>query len=304
MKNLFSFDRTGKDTAVFVDDNPFVTARLSDGLQARMEAMDARLDAILNGPAPDTQSPQGTDRAGHKRSFVARHWPVWVSLLMVTAAFFLIRLAFRDESSAVWIMVAGIALLVCAWVLISKETRQLRKGITDTSSPDLTSYSQDMDRLAGEARRELHIPGNAAELEVLPFLYTRKKGAIKRYTPAHTYHNLLLYAWREGDSLCLSEGHAVLTIPKTAIVGYRGCDERYTVDMWLKKEKCNEGRYKQYHIRQTGLLSCRVKGYNRIVIRTDGGGDTPETYREDYEMLIPCYDWPEMEKLLHINQID
>lgn len=284
MKNLFSIDRTDDEFRVSIDDNPFVTARLSD--EKLKEMTDIRLQVI-----------------GHddSRPKVKASPLLWVGLALMVLAIVPV-LIFRSslfEGGRLWIAFADLLLLIASAVCIGAAGRAQRRDMAAAYSQetrlDFEEAMERMNQLTRASRKELNIPNRTVEVDVLPYLYRRAGEKKKDLSKKGHFDNIPVLIWKYGGMVCLSDCRSVLTIPETAFVGYNTYNEPFTVATWVKNVSCESAKYKAYGLRTFGMMSVRGQKYHGVVIRAESG--------DVYELRIPCYDLPELERLLGLREL-
>lgn len=292
MKNLFSYDRTDDEYDLHMDENPYITARLSEDTVQKIQKVYDEMDA-----EEDKLSEQ-EDQALHPK-IDPRLW-IGLGLLVLAILPVLILREAVFQGNGIWIAVGELVLLIASAVLIRIAERKQRKSLEEAShgklGDNLDATLNRLNELSALADAELAIPEDALYVDVLPFVYKRKGEVRKSCLSGNRFDNQSTRIWRRGWDLCLSDSHVVLTVPQDAIRGRITYAKPYTIELWLKDTKYDEGQYKPYHIRSAGLLACRAHTYYGIVIGQEGG--------EDYELLIPGYDWPQIEKLISIPELD
>lgn len=292
MKNLFSYDRTDDEYDLRLDENPYITARLSEDTVQKIQKVYDEMDA-----EEDKLSEQ-EDQALHPK-IDPRLW-IGLGLLALAILPVLILREAVFQGNGIWIAVGELVLLIASAVLIRIAERKQRKSLEEAShgklGDDLDATLNRLNEMSALAEAELSIPEDALYVDVLPFVYKRKGDVKKNCLSGNRFDNQSTRIWRRGWDLCLSDSHVVLTVPQDAIRGRITYAKPYTIELWLKDTKYDEGQYKPYHIRSAGLLACRAHTYYGIAIGQGGG--------EDYELLIPGYDWPQIEKLISIPELD
>lgn len=295
MKNLFSIDQTEDIHSNRLDETPFHHEALSPELAAAVrKASDTAFEAFDQ----PIETPQSKRRGG------GGGWQLGVGLLLTMTAIIPIfvwsdQLFSGDRAWVAWVLLAA---LVAGGVLVGWSYRIQRKTMQAenrerqerNASPENTAAIEDamkeLKRLQGQARQELGIPDTALEMDVFPFIYRRKGEEKVSLDKRDRYQSLLTLVWRRGDQLCLSDGSCTLCIPTDALRFRVDYDRPFVVDMWLHDQRPDAGRFQPYHLKRTGLLSAKGRGLHGIVITTPSG--------DSYELLIPCYDLPQLEKIV------
>ncbi len=301
MKNLFSINRTEDPHSVRPDSTPFHAEHIDSGLEEKLrQASDAAFEAFNQPLTP----PRGRQAGGRG------NWQLGLGLLLTIIAivpifFWRDTLFAGDRAYFAWIL---LAMLIAGGVLVSwayriqkktmmQETRERQEANTSgQNAAVIEAAMNEMNRLQRQARAQLHVPDNALELDVFPFVYAKKGERTVSLDRNGRFQSLLTTAWRQGDDLCLSDGICTLRIPTGAIQGCVTCDRPFVVDMWLKEERPDKGRFKPYHLKKTGLLAVKGRKWYCILLRAPDG--------DSYGLLIPCYDLPQLEKLVSIPEPD
>lgn len=295
MKNLFSYDLTARPYSTTLDEVPFITARISPELADAMEQNAQKAFDVIDTPSSGSQKTSSPHRSWN--------WKLVVGLLLLIPSLLLPLLALKgrlfEESGSAWAVVSLILLMVSA-VLIRLAARDQRKQWQTSSrvSPDfdLEAHMKQMKEFSDRAFRELGVPRDALSLDVLPYRYRRNGTTSKSCDKANHYDNQPMLAWRRGQNLCFSDGRVVITIPCDAVAGRMTYDQSFTIKMWLKPTKYDQGPYKKYHITSAGLMACRARTYYGLVIQKSG--------EEAYEIRIPAYDWMQIEKMVDVKEYE
>ena len=301
MKNLFSINRTENPHSVRPDSTPFHAEHIDSDLEEKLNrASDTAFEAF-NQSAYPAQSGKPGGRGG---------WQLGLGLLMTVGAVVPVliwkdTLFSGDRTYLAWILLAmlaaGGALVSWAYHIQRKSMAQENRARQEANASGqnaaaIENAMKEMTRLQKQARRQLHVPDNALDLDVFPFVY-RAKGEKKiGLDRSGHFQSLLTAAWRQGNDLCISDGVSTLRIPTDAVRGHTVSDRRFTVDMWLKEERPEEGRFKPYHLQKTGLLAVKGHRWHSVILLAPGG--------DSYELLVPDYDFPQLEKLVTVPEMN
>lgn len=303
MKNLFSIDQTEDPRSNRLDETPFHRQRLSTALEEKLKAAS---DAAFEAFDRPIETPQSQRRGG------SGGWQLGVGLLLVLTAIIPVfvwsdALFTGNRAWVAWVLLVA---LVAGGVLVGWAYRILRKNMVQENrarqernanpeqsaayAAEVETAMKELKQLQAQARRELGIPDTALEMDVFPFIYRRKGEEKVSLDKRDRYQSLLTLVWRRGNDLCLSDGSSTLCIPTDALRTRVDYDRPFVVDMWLHDQRPDEGRFQPYHLQRTGLLSAKGRGLHGIGITTPGG--------DSYELLVPCYDLPQLEKIVAIPQ--
>ena len=284
-KHLLSVDLTEDKENDTLDDTPFTTARVSPEIQKRSkEAAQTAVKAFLKG----------------------------MKLPMVVTGYVLVGLGFAVLSSFIgalpeaglstalrnawWLLLIGIALGAAGGILLLAHRRIMKRNEEPTAEE--TSADSTWEDISRLVEMELGTPDEeqTTAVEVLPFEYKRKAdGSVKEHLNEGCYANTPVYAWKEGDTLCLTDYDCVIKIPLSAFEGYYTVHEKYKVSVWYKDEECTEGPYAAFGIKEDGDCNYRLSTYYRVMIRNG---------EELFEMRVPCYDFAALCGLIDLPCLD
>lgn len=285
MKNLFAINKTDAKNAKNFDDNPYLAARVS-------EAVRARLDAAFDSAFQEPEEPELTADQQARKTKASRFR--WIGVLCLVAALAGLLLAKSDEPNAV-LDTAMIALLLVSTVLmfLSRRTEQKLQAELRGDRPeiDFSEATGNLQAAAEEAARELGVPSGAVSLEVLPYHYKLSGDKEVPVGKANHFDNIEVSAFVEDGALFLASAQELFRVPLTAIRGKRVYDEEFVVDFWLKEEESDSEAYAAYNVRRAGYLSRKCRTYYGVEI--DGG----------YEFFVPCYDLDTLERLVTLQTI-
>lgn len=301
MKNLFCIDRTDDPHNNQPDRTPFHAECIDETLNRKLEeASAAAFDAFDQSGSTSTSgqaAKQGT-------------WQLGLGLLLSVGAV-VPMLVWRDSlfsGGTVYLAWILLGMLVAGGVLVrwahcvqrnamARENRERQdRNNSAEAAAAMENTMKELNRLQKQAHAQLHVPDTALEVDVFPFMYRRKGEKQVSLNKQGCFDNLLTLVWRQGKSLCLSNGVCNLRIPVDAIKGRVCYDRSFREDMWLRDERYNEGRFKPYHLKQAGMLAVRGRTWYGILLTAPNG--------DSYELLIPSYDLPQLEKLVTIPEID
>ncbi len=285
MKNLFAINKTEEKDAKHFDDNPYLAARVSEAVRARL---DTAFDDAFQEPEEPTLTPE--QQAVKTKSSRFR----WIGVLCMIAALAGLLFVKSDEPNIAVDMVM-IALLLVSTVLmfLSRRAEQKLQAELRGNRPaiDFSEATKNLQAAAEEAAQELGVPADAVSLEVLPYHYKTVGGKEMPAGKTNHFDNIGVSAFVKGDALCLASAQELFRVPLTAIRGKRIYDEEFVVDFWLKEEEPDSEKYAAYNIRKAGYLAKKCRTYYGVEI--EGG----------YEFFVPCYDLDILEALVTLPSI-
>lgn len=290
MRNIFAFDmrkhRLSKKHTVY---------EAIDGQKFRVTGAFGRLDK-LNQRYADAYPKKNTadhicDVTYNLGEICVRLMIFYPIVMILLALFFFERLNTHPFQTFFFLVLPLILLaLIFAVCLV------LGRIYTPKTSRRLTNFDssklvQEFDR---ELRRTLAIPENAARIDILYFAYqwrgkraVQQKGRLGRY-----FTNISNLVYVKEGKLCLTDGHDIFEIPKSAIVDIHHMDERGNADLnsWNKKEEVSDEHFVRYRVRKSGdHYYMPLAAVYLVEVR-----NRPE----DFCFLVPGYDIEELCRVL------
>ena len=287
MKNLFSIRKSHGEYSSEFDEVPFPVVKVSDRVRDQMKDSFAFVDKEFAPHAP-------TDEEKALKKKAARYWAL--CLVCLVAAFFLFFAGNRTGlyTAMPYLHVLDLGCLIGSLVFNFKARKIAGKQADaghERAQIDFSEATKQLQKAAAEAAKELDVPDTALSVDILPFHYILKNGEVKPAGKRGHFENLSMSVFLRDGDLCLATAQELFRIPLTDIRGYREYDEDFELDMWLKPEESDSDAYKDYGIRKSGVLGRRGHGYFGVDIRGE------------FEIRIPCYDFPRVRELLHLSRL-
>lgn len=223
-------------------------------------------------------------------------FPLWLSLLkyfLLLAGCILLGggldalsdgdapLAQMEANGLWWFIGVGTATILVGLVLALMEWR---RGKIVKGSSAFRDFSERTKKLNAQSYEALHVPENAALVDVFTFPYKpRAKG--RTTTFSLQYFLLEVAAFREGDLFCLSDVERVLGIPFDKIRRVLRVKKSAAFVGWNKETPPNKPPYK-VRTNQYGLH------YAKPVYAVEIGGS------DEFYLLFPPYEWEKIAPLL------
>lgn len=297
-KYLYAVDLTADGDNDRMDMNPYVTARLSDGLRAERQAASHALS---------------------KLTIKGLFSPLLIVGIVLTAIGSVLVPCFFETMEGDFgealrngglLLYGGAAALVAGLILLGISFTRRKKNDDDEAlddgaldhealSPAMQAGINSLASVAERANLELGLPPDDELVEFDNLTYAYKSVAPhgeREVLDEGAYRNDSLFAYRSGDDLVLTDYDTVLTVPVSHIEGYTTVDTTYRVALWLKDEEPDAPCYAAYSLKaDKDGLGCRVKGYHRVFI-SDG--------IDRYELRVPCYDLPVLLSLVDMRPLD
>ena len=293
MKNLFSVNKTHDREASDFDENSYLAARVSEAIQNKM----ANAFSIVEDEYA-THEPSEEEKALKKQGNL--YWLLCLGCLVAAALLFFGGERAGLYTSMPFLHFVDAGLLIASIVFNFKARKISRRQASlneNNVTVDFTEASKRLEEAAAEAARELGVPENVLSVDILPFHYKMKGDyQTKDAVPVpvgkkNRFDNISVSMYTEGSDLCMATARELFRIPLSDIRGYREYDEDFEIDMWLKPEDFDSDQYAEFGIRKSGFLARKAHGYFGIDVRGD------------FEILIPCYDFPLVQGIMNIPKI-
>lgn len=282
MKNLFSINKTENPDVTDFDGNPYLCATVSEEVRGKLKGA---FSIVEEQTAP--REPTEEEKALRKKS--SRYWLICFGCLLGAVALFFADANAGIYGSMTFLHVIDLALLVLSIVFNVKAKRLSRKVTEaqgDSLKLDFSEASKRLEEAAAEAARELGVPKTALSVDVFPYHYKVNGENILRVGKKGKFDNLAVSVFVKDEKLCFATAQELFAVPLSQVKGFREYDEDFEMDMWLKPEESDSDKYKEFGIRKSGFLGRKGHGYFGLRIG------------EEYEVLIPCYDWGMVKELL------
>lgn len=210
---------------------------------------------------------------------------------------FIIAAAFFDDESELtpemlmdmpWIfLAAGVCLTV--WIVCTVLGHLKSKKIME--GEEYASLEAESEKLTDSISKELGVPSDAIETEVISVTYKVKDGEIKPKEVGMSlspYMNFVMRAFCADGILYLADWESKYAIPLSEIRAIHTVKKTISLPMWYKDEKPNNGEYKKYKLTVGNLDNVNMKTYH--ILEFCNGGEV-------WGIYFPCYELPVFEKL-------
>lgn len=283
MKNLFSINKTNNKDSTEFDKNPYLAARVSEGVRDKLKGA---FSVVEEQTAPRELSEE--EKALRKKG--SRYWLTCLGCLVAAVALFFGGSQAGLYDSMPYLHILDLGLLVVSIIFNFKAKKISRKQTEaqgDSLKLDFSEASKRLEEAAAEAARELGVPKTALTVDVFPYHYKVNGDTVLRVGKKGKFDNLAVSVFVKNGKLCLATAQELFAVPLSEVKGFREYDEDFETDMWLKPEESDSDKYKDFGIRKSGFLGRKGHGYFGLRIGA-----------EEYEVLIPCYDWELVKGLL------
>ena len=271
MKPFYGIDRTTLKKNTFHEGDCFIAATVSDmtrqsyvrALQNAAKELEAtKLNPILRGLKTVCS---------------------WITLIVFIGTIRALRNvtiaeAFENAPFIFWLM-GGCG---AVWLVLTYLTN--RKAKTVMAAED---FSQSTRRLEGEIDRvfrELQVPDDAKEVDVVQLTYRWKNGTVKISTTGSEttpYTNVSLRVFRREDVLCLADLENRYELPISAMRRLKMVKKPLVIQGWNKEERLNDPFYKPYKLTMDNYERVHTKSYGLLELNHDG---------VDWALWLPPYE--------------
>ena len=238
MKPFYGIDRTTLKKNTFHEGDCFIAATVSDmtrqsyerALQSAAKELEAtKLNPILRGLKTVCS---------------------WITLIVFIGTIralgnVTIAEAFENAPFIFWLM-GGCGIV---WLVLTLLTNRKAKNVMAGED-----FSMSTRRLEGEIDRvfrELQVPEDAKEVDVVQLTYRWKNGTVKISTTGSEttpYTNVSLRVFRREDVLCLADLENRYELPISAMRRLKMVKKPLVIQGWNKEEKLNDPFYKPYKL--------------------------------------------------------
>lgn len=240
----------------------------------------AELEQTINSyaPKPDRRKPFGK---------LCGLWAV------VTAACVILALVngsvkINDPTIVFGIVLAAVLGGIFVYNVLIKKPAEAPK----VPEEDTTRYKKMTAEAEENAKKQFGIPDNAAEMDVLSFMYTEKDGKFKVFSRlgVSIYLNNPKKVFVKDGKLCFADLTTLFSIPMDTMGDMRMVDKTINLPWWNKENPYNSAKFASFRIRPNNLGTLSVKTYYEIPFTSDAN--------EDFILCIPPYEAETFEKIM------
>ena len=184
------------------------------------------------------------------------------------------------NASAVSLFLGIGAIMFLIWLILTLIEAKRARSITESS--DFLSVKDESDALSLEAKKDLGVPENAVDMDLLASRYHWVNGEMYSVTSrlVWTYGNISFSAWREADCFCFADTTMRFDVPLDAFRGAEKIKKGYYITAWNKPDSFRSPEYKPYRIHIVNGEICPV-GYLAVQLEHMG---------ENYELRVPMWE--------------
>ncbi|MBQ7817324.1 MAG: hypothetical protein IJ388_00825 [Oscillospiraceae bacterium] len=189
--------------------------------------------------------------------------------------------AYQNASWLFWI--GGGCLVV--WGFLKIISLRKEKEVLDTEESDLVF--DHLDKSSEAILKDLAVPPDAKEIDVLTFFYKTKGDEIKVCEKAFMmapYMNPIFHIFADLENLYLANLEGKYAFPLSAIKGIKTVNKATRIVEWNKDDPFNKGIYKQYKLSEDkyGCITCKC----HHIIEFEHNGETWGIYIPSYELAV------------------
>lgn len=271
MKPFYGIDRTTLKKNTFHEGDCFIAATVSDmtrqsyerALQSAAKELEAtKLNPLLRGLKTVCS---------------------WITLIVFLSTIRALRNvtiaeAFENAPFIFWLM-GGCGIV---WLVLTILTN--RKAKTVMAAEDFSQSTRRLESEIDRVFRELQVPEDAKQVDVVQLTYRWKNGTVKISTTGSEttpYTNVSLRVFRREDVLCLADLENRYELPIAAMRRLKMVKKPLVIQGWNKAEKLNDPFYKPYKLTMDNYGRIRTKNYGLLELSHDG---------VDWALWLPPYE--------------
>ena len=260
-QNLFSINLKNKSA---IDNEAFILRCENSALSAKREQLSEELTKTLHKTV--------------KKSLL-RMLPTFIGCGL---GVLLGSVAFETfESNEVFPAVLGViaGFLFVGGIVYGVINGKKQKANEDKPDADMEELDKKYEAFNQEVKRELGIPENAPQVDILTYMYSPEDKITKTVYSGDTTNVFI-----EDGKLCFWYGEAVIGFPMSEIEALVKVNEPITFDSWMPDAPHDSLKYAQYGIEKKEVdydEQYTMKGYYSLRLTHEG---------EPFELLFPLFD--------------
>ena len=274
IKPLFGIDITADKNNQTINGTEFVVRSVE---KQKVDEYDAKQSSILE-TVEKSQTPLWIEIV--KWLCLLIFLPVIVSLVKVGFT--------KAMQNAPILVIAG---FVCgiAWVALQIYTKKREKNVLEEGK--LEERVEEFDKHLEEMYKELDIPEDAQNVDILSFSYKIKKEKIVPHTANFQltpYINSDVKIFSNDENIFVADMEDVYALKKSEFKSIIRVDKRISVPFWHKDEAPNNGKFKPYKMTLNSYGCVFFKPYYILILEHNG---------EEMGLYFPCYELEVFEHL-------
>ena len=271
MKPLYGIDRTTLKKNTFHEGDCFIAATVSDMTRQSYER-------ALQSAAKELESTKLNPLLRGLKTVCS-----WITLIVFLSTIRALRNvtiaeAFENAPFIFWLM-GGCGMV---WLVLTILTN--RKAKTVMAGEDFNMSTRRLEGEIDRVFRELQVPDDAKQVDVVQLTYRWKNGTVKISTTGSEttpYTNVSLRVFRREDVLCLADLENRYELPISAMRRLKMVKKPLVIQGWNKEEKLNDPFYKPYKLTMDNYERVHTKSYGLLELNHDG---------VDWALWLPPYE--------------
>ena len=165
----------------------------------------------------------------------------------------------------------GFGICGAAWAALALLNQ--RKVKTATTGEDFSQTLRRLDSEIDRVRRELAVPGNAKDVDIVQLTHRWKEGKLKIHTQGMEttpYTNVSMPVFRREDRLCLADLEHRYEIPLAELRCLRRVKKPLVIQGWNKDEPINAPFYKPHKLTMDDYERVHTKSYGLLELNHEG----------------------------------
>lgn len=186
---------------------------------------------------------------------------------------------------------------ICAVIWVVLWIFERRKESTVLETDESEQIFSHLEKASDAIYRDLEVPADAKDVDLLMFFYKEKNGEIKvceKGIQIAQYFNPEFKVFTDNEYLYFANLEGKYAFPLSDIVNIHTVKKNILIAEWNKDEKYNEGIYKQYKLTKDRYDCIHCKTYHILEIEHDG---------DVWGIFVPCYEWHVFEELHEMFKI-
>lgn len=271
MKPFYGIDRTTLKKNTFHEGDCFIAATVSDMTRQSYER-------ALQSAAKELESTKLNPLLRGLKTVCS-----WITLIVFLSTIRALRNvtiaeAFENAPFIFWLM-GGCGIV---WLVLTILTN--RKAKTVMAGEDFNMSTRRLEGEIDRVFRELQVPEDAKQVDVVQLTYRWKNGTVKISTTGSEttpYTNVSLRVFRREDVLCLADLENRYELPISAMRRLKMVKKPLVIQGWNKEEKLNDPFYKPYKLTMDNYERVHTKSYGLLELSHDG---------VDWALWLPPYE--------------
>lgn len=278
MKPFYGIDLTHDKRNDVANGEEFLVAEPSAAMAQALETSAENLDATL----------------GKAKAPLALRIAQWIGGAVGTVALMvIIRLTGKGMTlgeifqNQPWLLL-GAVLGLALWTVLKFVGNKRERAVLE--SEEGTRSVSRLETTADSAFREMSVPQDAPDVDVLSFYYKEKDGNIKvceKPMQLYSHTNCGFKIFTDSEKLYLAYPEGKFAFPLKSLQAIRRVDKKVRATGWNKDEAPNQGIYKPYKLTIDQYSCIHSKPHYILELKH---GD------EIWGIYFPCYELPTFEK--------